>query len=63
MILELISGNTSITTDELVTGTGKSRSTVLREIKKVETTGTIKRIDSDRKGYLGSNRIKKRFNK
>ena len=51
MILELISGNTSITTDELVTGTGKSRSTVLREIKKMKTTGTIKRIGSDRKGY------------
>ena len=51
VILELIRDNAGITTERLVSGTGKSRSTVLREIKKMKTVGIIERIGSDRKGY------------
>ena len=51
IIFRLISGNNGITTDELIAETGKSRSTVLREIKKLKAAGQIKRIGSNRQGH------------
>jgi predicted HTH transcriptional regulator len=49
-ILMTINADPSITIDGLVTSLGKSRSTVLREIKKLKEAGILKRNGSDKSG-------------
>ena len=49
-ILIAIKADPNITIDDLVISFGKSRSTVLREIRKLKTAGILKRIGSDKSG-------------
>ncbi len=51
--VKYIMDNPSITIDELVVLTGKSRRTITRYIKQLQEEGRLKRIGSDKKGYWG----------
>ena len=50
-LIELIGEQQGISKEELVKKTGKSRSTITREIKKLSDLGRIKRVGSNKRGY------------
>jgi len=51
ILLDLISNNHGISKEELARKTGKSLSTVSREIKKLSDSDKIKRIGSNKVGH------------
>jgi len=51
ILLDLISNNHGISKEELVHKTGKSLSTISREIKKLTDSKKIKRIGSNKAGH------------